>query len=318
MRWVRYWYTLTESVGALWYILSQYALRKRWVEQALPPLAAHERRRLRQYLPVFLLIEYLYARLRGKALDREMRYRATLLAALTPFFDDLTDLSDYSSGQIHRLVQGSTEHDLPAARYCAALFQAGGFQWSAAWERVVQAQLSSRQQTQTGLSEAQLMQLTAEKGGASVVLGWEVIAGKEGGDAVRQLSESFGYFAQLLNDIFDVWKDLQAGIHTLATDAPALSVIAHRYHDAFDKLTQDLSATPWRRSGQQRILALLVVLYALGATALHRWRAAPPPFSPQQYSRRQLVCDMAQWSNRLYWAWEILRRPASHGANREE
>ncbi|MFN0213451.1 MAG: hypothetical protein ACKVT2_04280 [Saprospiraceae bacterium] len=62
----------------------------------------------------------------------------------------------------------------------------------------------------------QLKNITAEKGGASVLL-FRSLLNQDLSSAEEKALYQFGYLIQLSDDIFDFWHDRQAGIATLAT-----------------------------------------------------------------------------------------------------
>lgn len=311
----RYWRIITGLAGAAWYVATNYRAQIRQLETVVMGALSEElsvaaRKRLKQYVPAFLVIEYLFALLQQAPLTEVQRQNSMFLSGLTPFFDDLTDDSNYSSEQIQQLLAGWSATDFPAAKYCAVLFQAGGFEWNRHWQRVVDAQLASRLQLQNSITDTEIHHLTIEKGGASVLLGWQVIADGSGGAGVEVLSLAFGGFAQLLNDIFDIWKDREAGVRTLATTTTDFVQLTTQYQAFFHNVENALQQTPYSEKGKLRVQAVLIPLYALGLVALHQLRGLELPPSGavdlNYWSRKQLVCDMARWGNRFRWAWYIL------------
>ena len=312
----RNWLIITGLAGAAWYVATNYRARISRLEKVVmgalgEELSAAARKRLKQYVPAFLVIEYLFSLLQQAPLTEVQRQKSMFLSGLTPFFDELTDDSNYSPEQIQQLLTGWSAIDLPAAKYCAVLFQAGGFEWNTHWQRVVDAQLASRRQLENTITEAEIHHLTIEKGGASVLLGWQVIADGSGGAGVEKLSLAFGGYAQLLNDIFDIWKDREAGVRTLATTTMDFVQLTTQYQAFFKNVETALQQTPYSEKGKLRVLAVLMPLYALGLVALDQLRGLELPssgtFDLNYWSRKQLVCDMARWVNRVRWVWYMIK-----------
>ena len=312
----RNWRIITSLAGAAWYVATNYWSRISRLEKVVMGALGEEldvaaRKRLKQYVPAFLVIEYLFSLLQQAPLTEVQRQKSMFLSGLTPFFDDLTDDSNYSPEQIQQLLTGWSAIDLPAAKYCAVLFQAGGFEWNTHWQRVVDAQLASRRQLENTITEAEIHHLTIEKGGASVLLGWQVIADGSGGAGVEKLSLAFGGYAQLLNDIFDIWKDREAGVRTLATTTMDFGDLTEQYKSFFKRVEEALGDTPYSAAGKRQVGALLIPFYALGLVALRQLRhlelSPSGTFDLMYWSRKQLVCDMVRWGNRFRWAWYMIK-----------
>jgi hypothetical protein len=96
---------------------------------------------------------------------------------------------------------------------------------------------SLRQQRPLGLSEAELLEISVAKGGASVLADLYLIAGEANRDEER-FAFGYGVFLQFLDDLQDVQADLETGHQTLFTLAarrgPLDAITAHlgRYMDA--------------------------------------------------------------------------------------
>ena len=227
---------LYSGIGAGVYILWHYRSRKRLIKNWMQGYSPVEKssipriyKRISQYLPVFLLIEYLFSKLSGQRPSSGFRQKSTALAALTPLLDDLNDEYNYDAATIKKILLPGfiAQHD--EAALCRLFFGKGGFEWDAYWDKVLEIQDKSR--LQSGTESIDLNQITREKGGASVVLGWSAITNQYGGEKMAELSLHFGAFAQLLNDIFDIWKDREAGVRTPATSALDIAVLKTTCND---------------------------------------------------------------------------------------
>lgn len=305
-RWVRYAATPLALAGAGLYLGRHFGPRWRFLRREFPFLSEQNDdalRRLRAYLRIFLLIEYWYGALTGHPLTKAQQRRSACLALLTPLYDDFID----ESGAV-----GAWD-DVPEQHPCSAIFRAAGFVRDAHWRRVEEAQRESRLQRQPGCSPETLLRLCAEKGAASVLLGWRVIGEGAGGAAMEQAAARLGFFAQLFNDAFDVWKDREAGIHTLFTDSGDLNVPYRLYQDVLASLLQDIDQLKCGAWSKEKVKALLVLLYGLGQVAIEQLLALQMAqggvFRVEQHGRKALVCDMQRWRNRLRWGFFVLAHP---------
>jgi hypothetical protein len=94
--------------------------------------------------------------------------------------------------------------------------------------------MSLSQQDDPGLSGAELLAISCEKGGASVLADLYLVAGSAS-PLEERFAFGYGVFLQLLDDLQDVELDLAAGHQTLFTRA------ARRGHGAIEALTSRLA-----------------------------------------------------------------------------
>jgi hypothetical protein len=312
----RYWLTVTGIIGALFYVLRHYKARDTYLSkiscEALQTseIPTNIHKRLRKYIPVFLVIEYFYTILTGIKLNTAQIKRSTLLCGITPTFDDMIDEYDYTTEQIMPLVRGETLPIEPESKCAIHFYRVGGFDWNYYWDHTLAVQTESIHQKVKGLSENELLTLTREKGGVSVVFGWHVITQEHGGAAIAKAAYELGAYAQIINDIYDIYQDHISGIATLATQCSDIRQLK-QVHDLFyDQLQHSLANIPINSRNKKQLKALIVLLYALGQVALRQLKALQLKnsgiFDVHAFSREELVCDMAKWSNRLKWGLIVL------------
>ena len=259
------------------------------------------------YLDAFTL---LYGRRLNAVERKRLVYYFTAAALYDSFFDEMA-LSEEAIWQIsfdtdnykpltenekawiffHRYLQNIVEDKKGYLECCKHIYE---------------AQKKSLEQFQSTLSNLALEQLTHDKGGYSVFV------------CHYYLQQSFsskelecwyliGSCIQLCNDLYDVYKDEQEGIHTLATRA-------RKYQDAdiffngqvnkLKKIIPSLQHTAYRK---QRFSFLMASVYAFGYIALDNLKRIQgkeqllPAFSSLQ--RKQLIIDMELWKNR----WKCIR-----------
>lgn len=312
---LRYLATLQVLVGLSWYVKVHYKKRLAFQHtnylRHFPGALLTNTKRLRTYLVLFLVFEYLFETLQGKSLPKTAKERSTLLATLTPYFDDWTDDTTLDFENLPEFLAETPAQIQTPADACAYLFSTSGCTWDTHWKAVADAQLLSRAQKSGTLDEFELWDVMEKKGSSSVLLGWNVVTKQQGGSAMKRCSHSLGMFAQLLNDLFDVWKDREDGIATVVTDLVEMDQLATAYDRVFEVLVDqiaDVKTTVWAK---QKTIGFLVIGYALGRVALRQLiqlqRRNQNRFEVHQFDRSELVCDMALWRNRLAFTWEVLR-----------
>lgn len=268
-------------------------------------------RRLRLYAAALGVIEALYRQLTGENLSPSAQRRAALMSALVPLFDDLIDVEGYTSAELENLCRLQTQRGTPAESLTIRLFDAGGWTWDEIWQTVLEAQLTSGPQLMKGgLSPEQLDRITREKGGQAVLLGQHTIVG--GQPELREAAYALGAVAQYVNDLFDVWKDREAGVQTLFSSTKKhFEFGCRQFEYAAAELRQQIGSLPFPAGNKMRTQLLVSLFIALGYTALRRLQSGASkidndlPFD--RLSRRDLICDMALWRNRMMWVRYVWR-----------
>jgi hypothetical protein len=305
--------------GLVVHLLRRYPTNFSKIQQTIAPLLATEQhtlprlawQRIKTYVVALGVMEHLFVSLQGQSLTAEQTRRVQLLAGLVPLFDDLLDHYDYTREEIAGLSQLAAQRGVWEEKICLALFREGGFAWSTYWDQVVDYQLKSRSQVDGQLDLSALRDVTFGKGGHSVLLGWHLVGGESGGAPLREAVFEFGAAAQLLDDVFDLWHDLQNRIQTLATDAYTVATLTAEYQAVLTRTFEALRALPYPRWRVRRTLLLCLLPLSLGNVAL--WHLADAErrhqgvFQPASWTRSELVCDMARWRNRFRWAWVVWR-----------
>lgn len=319
MNWVvRKWYIFSGIFGALVFIFFSYRRRIKALHHLLssltadPALLKKVSSRVKQYIPPFLLIEFYYSRVSGLPLSNTQLHKSVVLNGLTPLFDDLVDEQSWDTDALKKVFTSPDQQHLTGkALTCGHLFQQGGFVWNDYWEAVFQAQIDSKKQLgKVRLSENELSAITFQKGAASVVLGWHIIGEESGGAAMKNLADRFGAYAQLVNDIFDIWKDREAEVQTLATTMKNIHELAELHRGIQLEVTLAIGDLPVSTSRKRRLVGSLAPLFCLADLAVERLEQLQMQyggnFRIEKYSRKELVCDMAKWSNRFRWVWLML------------
>lgn len=321
MNWViRTAYIFSELLNALIFIVFHYPRRKNSLKNLLlslpadPLLMKKMAARVKQYIPPFLLIEFYYSRASLHPMQGTQRFKSLIMNGLTPLFDDLVDEQSWENNVLKQIFISPEQLQLTGnPLVCAHLFKLGGFEWNEYWEAIFLAQIESKKQLEKSpLSKNELYAITAQKGGASVVLGWHVIGEESGGESMKNLAWCFGAYAQLVNDIFDVWKDREAGVQTLVTCTKNIHELAELHRGLQQEVGIAISGLSISLSRKHRLAASLVPLFCLADLAVERLlklqAKSSGDFQIENYTRKELVCDMADWSNRLRYGWLIFGR----------
>jgi hypothetical protein len=264
----------------------------------------------------------IFSRLRGKQLSRRERLALTYLGAITGLFDDLFDRWNVDPARIYKFMDDPSSivpandferlflrwYEARALRYIAdkdAFREACGPVFAAQKQS-----LSQLKHNNSGLY--QIKEITYYKGGVSVLFYRSALRVQADANEKSALNHA-GALLQLGNDIFDTYKDLQAGVKTLATETQDIRMLKaefmNRLHltlHSFNKLDRPLgdiqSALHILLVGVSRCLVCLDQLQRLQDSDGGVFRA-------HSYERKHLICDMEKPVNivrMLHHHWSLL------------
>jgi hypothetical protein len=114
---------------------------------------------------------------------------------------------------------------------------------------------------------------------------------------------ALGGVIQLTNDLYDIYKDMQEGIITLALRAKEYEAIYAIYHKHAQNLNKTIRQLPVKQHRQNDLSIILNVIAAFGYVALDNLKrlqadnASLPAF--ETLARKELIIDMEKNSNRL-------------------
>ncbi len=247
----------------------------------------------------------MFSKLRGKRLSFRERLALTYLGAITGLFDDLFDRWNVDPSRIYMLMDNPSS--VKPTNHFERLFKhwyegkalkqvSDKMAFRDACGPVFEAQKQSLKQLQQHKpSHDDIKEITYYKGGVSLLFyrsALEIQADESEKEAIYEA----GALLQLGNDIFDVYKDLQSGVMTLATEAFDIRLLKNEFvgqmHltiSSFYKINRPVrsinSALHILMAGVSRCLVCLDQLQRLQDSG-------DGSFRPNTYKRKQLICDM--------------------------
>jgi len=315
-------YFIQIAVGIGWQIAVQYLFYRRQLQPLLKKyfkasdatLPLQDKRRIITYaiyMPV--LFGYGFSLLKGEKLSRKERTVMMLFAAATPLFDDFFDEENLSVQDLEKYFF-LREKYLPKNSKEALLYQLllqlkellnDPESFVETCYKIFKAQQAALQQQQPErLPVEQLQVLTYDKGGFSALLFWQIIK-EHYTPAEFKLIYHSGALLQLTDDVFDVWFDMQDHTQTLATNAASVAYLAAFYKEELNQLKTYALASGASSKQVKDFLRIQYFFFSRTFVALEQLQglegAAKGPFMPQNFTRKQLVCDMALWRNNYRW-----------------
>lgn len=304
-------------------VMQQLRHQKRFMATHLyPVLAGFERhdgtlgnndlRKIKQYygLAVPAILGEAYAVLRGKPMTCKERKAATFLGATTGLFDDFFENRDMEDAYISNLYNlpevynGKNDNERLANKCWLLALQhaASGDTLKYYAGKVHEAQIESRKQVGNRLSPKELQQITDDKGGYSVLF-YRSLFDEKMPEYDEKIFYRAGALLQLENDLFDVYKDREDQIQTLATTGIKIADLRTLYLQQWSALKQDLLQSPYTKRKQGAFLKILAAIVSRGFVCLDmlakREQENNGVFDPAAFTRKQLICDMEKPVNLL-------------------
>lgn len=247
---------------------------------------------------------YPYVIGRSKRLQKRERESLILLGAATALCDDLTDEHRYPLEALKNLFANDVVYDSEntTERVCRVLYkEAMGIHpnpelFLQKLFTALEAQEQSKNQLDKPLEFAQLWQITQDKGGTTNMLFLHFLH-QQPNKSEEAFAHQAGIALQLLDDLFDLYEDLEAGIKTPVTSIDSLDQLEALYTEEACKAMTLLK----QFSHSKRAEAAVGFIYARGTIALDQYRTfcreSKQSFPPKQYRRKDLIVDMEKGGN---------------------
>lgn len=245
----------------------------------------------------------------GRRMTPRERWCSTCMGAMTGLFDDFFDKDFLDDASIRLLMdpnalEGKASNEkLFRFFFKTALDKAPDKSLvQSTLATVYQAQVASKLQSGGSLTDTAIRQITREKGGTSLLFyrtAWNPpVSGEE-----KELLYDLGGLMQVSNDIFDIYKDKEAGIRTLATTACHIEPLRDWFRQELDKAFSRSFAITAHPSHGRRFLSLLCLgIFCRVFVCLDQLESLEKrsggTFMLREYSRQDLICDMDTWANK--------------------
>lgn len=331
---IRHWYFLLHAtfwltgafIRAAWYFKT-----RAFTDLAIPhpeTLSSKEKRRFQHYFYGTTFLSIVFGALRGQTRSRREKNLFTNLAALAYFFDDLVD-AYRDSDQTGILWQNNPElygkkadpsglalHFLQNIYHALPPEHANEFKDY--MHRVFNIETAGRQMKNRQPDISALDQITADKGGYSVLM-FRRVLGNLLSDAEKTALYEFGHLVQLCDDIFDIWFDQRDGIHTLPLELVSqnkLSALIQTFEQQVLTTQKALYETIVKPLGVRQKLGIGhpgaawgVILYLVTVTrvCLQHYKNLEKKHGTLPLENRTLmVVDMERWNNRVRAGWLLI------------
>jgi len=248
--------------------------------------------------------------LRGTPLKERERYCLTYLGGISGLLDDLFDdplkkvdhleefilhpenlvpLNKHEQLLLHMYIKGLSYSTHPGKLKAQAL-------------EVFKAQQKSIQQRKDLLSPETIKELTWNKGGTSFYF-YRLCLEDQPSLQEEEMLFHLGGLMQLGNDIFDVWEDFKEETQTMATRCTTIAELREAFKKELDLFYNLAFETPYPRKQISRFLKITTLALARVFVCLDQFEdlecSSRNRFRIENYSRKQLICDMQKPVNQL-------------------
>lgn len=276
-------------------------------------LTKEENKKTLKYYPLLTVCANAdnYVLLKQRKLSKAERQKLSLMSSKATIFDDLLDEEGWDKNKVQQSIQeGRAAHEKSSkARlfyHLEDVFDQLNIpeEYYTALAIAKQAQYDSLQQTDSTLSKEKILELTRNKNGKTSVLVSTLIEGKWDGNEQLIIFQS-GVLGQLMNDIFDTYKDHKEGIYTIMSKISSVKELEEIYISELDILLQALRKTELSKSKQYYLLRRLSPIIAFGLVGIQRLYELEKKHGHvskfKALAREELLIDMAKWKNRFLY-----------------
>lgn len=249
--------------------------------------------------------------LRGKVMTHQERLALTYQGAMTGLFDDFFDKEKMTDDTVKafmetpELIKGNNKRQkLFLEFYKKALQYSHNPELMLHYLRKVHdAQIESKKQADREmLSKDEIKRITIDKGGMSVLFYRSVLfnqISKEEEDTLYQM----GGLMQFGNDIFDIYKDCLSHIDTLMTTAKKVNDIRIQFREMMESSFASVYQTQYAHKNIRKFhrlfsMSLCARCFVCLDQLEKKEKQSGNIFTPYQYNRQELVCDMDKGKNK--------------------
>ena len=274
-------------------------------------LEASDFRKITDYygLAVPAILAESFCVLHGRKLTEKERWTATCQGAMTGLFDDFFDKNFLDNEAIllktirkTEAVEKKQNEKLFEVFYDNAIQHIHDRQkMTEALKDVYEAQLESKKQT-NNLSPAEIEYITLSKGGYSLLF-YRTAVNEKLSVAENEMLFHAGGLMQLCNDIFDVYKDRENKIFTLATTCQNIRELKNEFRQQLAIVQLKIGQLPFARKNKERFFNMIdLAVFSRTEVCLQQLMKVQRKnggFNLPRLSRVELICDMDNAKNKI-------------------
>jgi len=282
-------------------------------EKAQHTLTKGERKKTLKYYPLLTICGNAdnYVLLKQRRLTKDEKRKLSLMSAMATLFDDLLDEEGWNKEKVKKSFGEGKALEEKSSKAQLLYYLEEEFKkldipsdYNSALENALQAQYDSLQQVNSNLSKEETLTLSRNKNGKTSLLVNSLIDGTWNANEKKIIYQS-GVLGQLMNDIFDTYKDHKEGIYTIMSKISSVKELEEIYWNELNLLFNSLAKTALSKKQQYYLVRRLAPIFAFGLVGIHRLFELENKYgSVDKFSslkREELLFDMAKWDNRFLY-----------------
>ncbi len=276
------------------------------------PLSKKEQKKVDFYYPLFNHIVNCenYLCIKGRRLTLPESQRLAIISAMATLYDDLIDEENWYKEQYFQILNRTLPVELqtPKVKLIFALDDELKNYWQPtqayqdALKLAIEWQVVSARQLHYDISLAEILHISQEKCGNSSLL-WASIMDEEWLPEDKQFIYQSGYVGQIVNDLFDAFKDREDGVFTIVRKTDSIAAAKAIFLQECAKLHQNVLNCSVSKQRKLRAIRRMACIHAFAMVSLEHLQNTEDKYStPMDWSkplRRELVTDMSFWSNKF-------------------
>jgi hypothetical protein len=275
-------------------------------------LSSKEKKKIDFYYPLFNQIVNIenYLCLKGRYAGSEESKRMAIISAMATLYDDLIDEEHFEKEQYHAIVDKTIaiEYITPKINLIFELDNQLRKIWTPSSEFInalklaIEWQVVSKQQLNSSISLDDILSISEKKCGNSSLL-WASVLDEKWNHEEKLFIYQSGVVGQLVNDLFDAFKDREDGVYTFVSKVDSINKAKEIFIAACMKLNQAIVYTKGTSTNKEKTIQRLACIHSFGLVALenleHTNKKYGMPWDISKASRAELITDMAFIKNKL-------------------
>lgn len=255
------------------------------------------------------------AMLRNQALEEKERLALTYMASITCLYDDFFDVMGHSREELLEMTlqpemfKPRNDKEKLFIEFTLKAIEniENKDSLSKSKMRIFEAQWESKAQGSKVTTWEKQKELTVEKGIASHIFFRDALNHAYNEKETKAIG-LLGSLFQYGNDIFDLYKDYhEKDTETCVTIVNDINLVAGDFRKDVAETIRAIRDLPYPTQNKEKFIDYVKVVVAQCFFCLSRYQALQKKsggvFKPDQYSRKELVCDMQNPINLIKTAW---------------
>jgi hypothetical protein len=265
-------------------------------------LSNEHRKRIAFYTAQSALTNYWFSTLRGKKPTASETKLGLYLGAYTPITDDLMDNTGSTYQQLRTIAPDSSA-EASMFNYLWEKMQPSlktNTSFAYYFEKAHEAQNESLVQMEpTPLGLNQLREITFNKGAYATLL-YRFLLQNEAKEGEVDAIYTLGSILQVMNDLFDIYKDYQNGAQTLVTKTADIHFVKKTLDELEAKLRSQFFTLDYPPRQKQKSWLAIMAIVTRGHIALNHYldlQGNSAKIDIATYPRKPLIVDMEKLGN---------------------